>query len=539
MTTPTSFTNRGGHFLLRTPEAIFTPEQFAGDEALMIQTAEQFTRQEVLPIQDRLDAQEDGLTPALVRKAGELGMCGIDSPEAFGGLGLHKNLAARMLEFLSLNASFSVTIGITSGISQVGLVLFGNDDQRRRYLPHLTSGEQIGAYALSEPNSGSDALSMTTRAERHGDTYRLTGTKMWISNAKWADQFIVMAKVDGERVSAFLVERGFPGVSVAREEHKMGLKGSSTARLILEDAEVPAANLLHEEGKGHQVAFNALNLGRFKLSSMSLGPAREALGLASRYAQERRQFGRPIAEFGLIRQKLADSAAKYFLAESVTYRTGAMIDEAFAALGGTVEGNRLAAEEFACECSASKILATEAEAEIVDDCLQVFGGYGFTEEFPIARVYRDARVSRIYEGTNEINRIFLADRLAKRLAPCDPWHKTDESSFVAELAAKAYRRIASSHAMENLGKSLDQRSVGALSDLTMLAYAEQSARLRAAQTGGINQALFTLLSPLLAQRAARAYQLLTGESVTLPACQLADVDSIAEAVLDGTLPLRH
>ena len=240
--------------------------------------------------------------PSLIRKAGDLGFCGIDSPEAYGGLGLSKNLAARILEFLSLNGSFSVTYGITSGISQVGLSLFGNESQKQQYLPKLTSGQWIGAYALSEPNSGSDALSVSTRAERKGDKWILNGTKMWISNAKWADLFLVMAKIDGEKFSAFLVEKDFPGVSVAREEHKMGLKGSSTARLVLENAEVPLENLLYEPGLGHHVAFNALNLGRFKLSSMSIGPAREAIGASAAYALDRKQFGRSIASFGLILQ---------------------------------------------------------------------------------------------------------------------------------------------------------------------------------------------------------------------------------------------
>src|SRR5579863_7667223 len=256
---------------------------------------------------------------SLLRKAGDLGFCGPDTPEAYGGLGLSKNLAGRMLEFLSLNGSFSVTIGIHSGISQAGLVLFGNDEQKRRYLPRLAAGQIIGAYALSEPNAGTDALSLTTRATREGDHYRLSGTKMWISNAKWADLFLVIAKADGERLTAFLVERTFPGVSVGREEHKMGLKGSSTARLVLEDALVPCSNRLHEEGLGHHVALNALNLGRFKLAPMSLGPARDAIGLASKYVQERRQFGQPIGRFGLIQRKFALMASLFYAAESMTY----------------------------------------------------------------------------------------------------------------------------------------------------------------------------------------------------------------------------
>lgn len=391
----------------------FAPEDFSADDRLMIETAEAFSRQEVLTREAEIDRQEDGLMPRLIRQAGELGLCGVDTGEAYGGLGLGKNLAARMLEFLSLNASFSVTYGITSGISQVGLSLFGTEAQRQHFLPRLTSGQWIGAYALSEPNSGSDALSATTRAELIGDEWSLTGTKMWISNAKWADLFLVMAKVDGEHFSAFMVPRDTPGLLVAPEEHKMGLKGSSTARITLENARIPQEFLLHEVGKGHQVAFNALNIGRFKLASMSIGPARRALEVAAQYAKDRRQFGRPIASFGLIQEKFARMAALFFGAESAIYRVGALIDEAFNDTGGSVDGNRAAAEKYAIECAMVKVFATEAEAQIIDDAVQVYGGYGFTEEFPVARLYRDARVSRIYEGTNEINRLFIAGRLAK------------------------------------------------------------------------------------------------------------------------------
>ena len=297
--TPTTAqsTPQGCEFFSATPDSIFTVEQFAGDEKLMIQTAEEFSRKEVLPVVERLDHQEEGLMPALMKKAGDLGLCGVDAPEEYGGLGLGKNLAARILEFMSLNGSFSVTFGVSTGISQVGLTWFGIEEQKAKYLPLLTSGEWIGAYALSEPNSGSDALSATTRADLKDGEYVLNGTKMWISNAKWAEFFLTMAKVDGDKFTAFIVERGYPGVGIAREEHKMGLKGSSTARLLLENAEVPEENLLYQPGLGHHVAFNALNIGRFKLSAMSIGPARHAIEIAAKYALERRQFNQSIAEF--------------------------------------------------------------------------------------------------------------------------------------------------------------------------------------------------------------------------------------------------
>lgn len=519
-------TEQGCSFFSSTPNRIFTVEDFVGDDKLMIDTAEQFSRNEVVPLAERIDAQEDGLMPELVRKAGELGLCGIDAPDQYGGLGLGKNLAARILEYMSLNGSYSVTYGITSGISQLGLTLFGTEAQRTQYLPTLTSGEVIGAYALSEPNSGSDALSMTTRAERRGDTFVLNGTKMWISNAKWAGLFLVMAKIDGEHVSAFLVERDHPGVSIAREEHKMGLKGSSTARLVLEDAVIPAENLLHEPGKGHQVAFNALNIGRFKLASMSLGPARDAMRVSAQYAQDRRQFGQPISNFGLIRQKFADMAALYFAAEAMVYRTGANIDRAFDEWGGTSEGNRKAAEEFAVECSACKVFATEAESLIVDEALQTYGGYGFTEEFPIARIYRDARVSRIYEGTNEINRAFLADRLVRRAQEGRASLDSAGDSFISELAGRAFRHF-----------SKDQVILGALSDLTILAFAEQSARLRAAQVGGVAELAYQRFCQWANARAAYAFQTATGESVTLPPITQNTVDPLAESVLKNLGPL--
>lgn len=516
----------GGQFFSDTPDSVFTPEDFDRDELLMVETADQFARKEVLPIADRLDQQEDGLMPNLIRKAGEIGLCGIDSPDEFGGLGLGKNIAARILEFMSQNASFSVTYGITSGISQVGLSLFGTTAQKQQYLPRLTSGEWIGAYALSEPNSGSDALSASTRADLRGDKYILNGTKMWISNAKWANLFLVLAKIDGDKFTAFLVERDFPGVSISREEHKMGLKGSSTARLVLEDAEVPAENLLHNSGQGHHVAFNALNIGRFKLSSMSIGPCRDAMFHAANYALDRKQFGQPISTFGLIQKKFAHMAAQFFVAESMIYRTGALIDAAFERHGGTVDGNRRAAEEYAIECSICKVFSTEAESSIMDDALQVFGGYGFTEEFPIARHYRDARISRIYEGTNEINLLFIADRLQKRIREEKISNLGCRDSFIASLTAAAF----------DLAPT-DQVGIGALSELLILSYAEQSARLRAARLGGVYTELYDYFIAGANAQAAAAYQLVTGRSVSLPEPPIVNIENIAQAVYKKKAPL--
>jgi alkylation response protein AidB-like acyl-CoA dehydrogenase len=522
-----TFLERGGSFFSKSPERIFSVEDFGSEERMMIDAANNFCRTSILPVVERLDKQEEGLSINLVRQAGELGFCGIDAPEEFGGLGLGKNLAARILEFLSMNASFSVTIGITSGISQFGLIGFGTKEQKAKYLPKLTSGEWIGAYALSEPNSGSDALSVSTRAEKRGDSWVLNGTKMWISNAAWANFFLVMAKIDGEKFSAFLVERDMPGVSISREEHKMGLKGSSTARLVLEDAVVPLENLLHEPGKGYHVAFNALNVGRFKLSSMSMGPARNAIELAASYTQERRQFGKSISEFGLIRQKLALMAARFWGVESVIYRTGSLIDNAFANIDDSIEQKMAASAEFAIECSASKILATEAEAFIVDEALQCYGGYGFTEEFPIARHYRDARVSRIYEGTNEINRIFLADRLFRKASEGTASLEGCRDSFVAELAYEAFKK-----------KPESQIQLGALSDLLLLTYAEQSSRLRAKQVGGIGEELHKAFVNWLNVEAVRAYGMATGKGATIPDMQPVNLEDIAGVVLETKGPVQ-
>ena len=516
----------GATFLSGNIARSFTPEEFGSDEKLMIDTAEQFCRSEVMTNLEAIDAQEEGLMPKLIKKAGDLGLCGVDSPEAYGGLGLGKNLAARILEFMSLNGSMSVTYGITSGISQVGLSLFGNEAQKAKYLPHLTSGEWIGAYALSEPNSGSDALAATTSAVEKNGKWVLNGTKMWISNAKWAELFLVMAKINGDQFSAFLVERDTPGLSIAREEYKMGLKGSSTARIVLEDAEIPLENLLYEPGKGHHVAFNALNIGRFKLSSMSVGPARNAIEIAVAYAHDRKQFGQSIDSFGLIQKKLAQMAGWFFVAESMIYRTGALIDEAFDLYGGNIAGNRQAAEEYAIECSACKVFCTEVESYIIDDALQIYGGYGFTEEFPIARHYRDARVSKIYEGTNEINRVFLADRFQRKLQ-AGQLRLGKGDSFIERLAIKAVQ-------MELQG----QIEIGSTSDLLLLSYAEQSAKVRAAKLGAKAVAALETVHPVMNQKAAEAWQTLTGESISLPSCPKPDFAAVAEMVRHDNGALR-
>ncbi|MCH8275296.1 MAG: acyl-CoA dehydrogenase family protein [Armatimonadetes bacterium] len=473
----------GGQFLLAAPTSIFTPEQFDFEANLMIDAARQFMRGEVMPVLERLDKLEEGLMPALVRKACELGFGGPETPVEYGGLGLAKSLGTRLLEMLSLDGAFSTTFGVQMGIAQLPISLFGTKEQKKKYLPLLTSGEWMGAYALSEPDSGSDALSISTRAvlSDDGREYRLTGTKMWTSNAKWAKLFTVFAKVNREQFTAFLVERGNPGVSIGREERKLGQKGSSTARLILDDAQVPASNLLHREGEGHWVAFNTLNLGRFKLAAGALGQAREAIHQAAKYAKDRKQFGRPIADFGLIRDKFARMAGWFFASESMLYRTGGLIDAAFAKVDPEAhdlpEQNRKASEEYQIECSMGKVLATETLALCTDEALQIHGGYGYTEEFPVARLWRDARVTRIYEGTNEINRLLIFSRvlrrgLVERLLDAEP---TCPAHGYLVQAARAAMACAQRDRPDS------QQVTAALGDLAITVYAQQAAAARARQ----------------------------------------------------------
>jgi len=411
----------GGNFLLSEtdPGLVFTPEDLSAEQRLMAQTAAQFMDKEVLPRLDALEHQEEGLAQQLFRQAGSLGLLGMEVPAEYDGLGLGKTSAVGVEEQLTRLGGFGVTCGAHTGIGTMPLLYFGTEAQKRKYLAKLATGEWMAAYALSEADAGSDALSLRTRATLTADGrhYLLNGTKMWISNAAWADLFTVFAKVNGQHVTAFLVERTFPGVSTGKEEHKLGIKSSSTRRVILEDARVPVENLLGEVGKGAYIAFNILNAGRFKLGAGAIGAAKESLKGAVRYALERRQFGRPLAAFGLIQQKLAQMAARIFAGESAVYRTAAMMDAVFET------GETLAVmtppfprglEEFALECSIIKVAGSEILHDVADEALQIHGGYGYTEEFPAARVCRDARINRIFEGTNEINRLFIPGLLLRR-----------------------------------------------------------------------------------------------------------------------------
>jgi alkylation response protein AidB-like acyl-CoA dehydrogenase len=500
----------GGNFLLTETDhsLVFTPEDLSSDQRLMAQTAEKFMDKEVLPNLEALEHQEEGLTPRLFRKAGELGLLGMEVPEDYEGLGLGKTSALGVEEQVTRLGGFGVTCGAHCGIGTQPLLYFGTQAQKRKYLAKLATGQWMAAYALSEAGSGSDALGLRTKAtlSPDGTHYLLNGTKMWISNAAWADLFTVFVKVDGQHVTAFLVERTFPGVSTGKEEHKLGIKSSSTRRLILEDARVPVENLLGEVGKGAYIAFNILNAGRLKLGSGAIGAAKESLKVATRYALERQQFGRPIASFGLIQQKLADMAARIFAGESAVYRTAAMIEavlETGEMMDSTTPPFPRGLDEFALECSIIKVACSEILDEVADESLQIHGGYGFTEEFSAARACRDSRINRIFEGTNEINRLFIPGLLLRRaqrgrfplvsaitkvsqellnLPPLENNAGGDELLIARALLANAKKLVlvVSGVAYQKYADKLleEQEVVASLSDMITDIYLAESALLR-------------------------------------------------------------
>jgi alkylation response protein AidB-like acyl-CoA dehydrogenase len=402
---------QGGAWLVSEVDEVFSPERLSEDHRLISATAHEFMTNEVMPAIERLEQKDWTLARVLVAKAGSLGLIGTDVPEELGGVALDKAASILVGEAVGRSASFATTFGAETGLAIIPILCFGTDEQKRAYLPGLAAGELVGAYALSESGSGSDALAARARATRQPDgSYVLSGEKMWITNGGFADLFIVFARVDGEHFSAFIVERAYAGVSSGREEHKMGLHGSSTTPLILQDVVVPAANVLGEIGRGHKVALNTLDYGRFKLAAMCSGGAKSAIGDAAAYASTRRQFNQPIANFGAIQHKLGEMTARAYAVESALYRTCGLIDS-------TLEHERSLTgvlEEFAVEASILKVAASEMLDFVLDENVQIHGGNGFVTDYPAERHYRDARVNRIFEGTNEINRLLVPGMLARR-----------------------------------------------------------------------------------------------------------------------------
>jgi len=507
----TTTARKGASWLLEESDqaSIFTPEKLSEEHRLMAQTVEEFVNNEVLPNIDQLETKDWKLARALVRRAGELGLLGISVPEEYGGLDLDKASALVVSERMARSASMGATYGAQANLTIIPIVLFGTDAQKAKYLPGLVSGEVVGAYCLSESGSGSDALAARTRATKQSDgSWILNGEKMWITNGGFADVFIVFAQADGDQFTAFIVERAF-GVKSGNEEHKMGLHGSSTTPILLQDVKVPAENLLGEIGKGAKVALNTLNFGRFKLGAMCSGGCRSVIGEAAKYAKQRKQFGHPISDFGAIKSKLGEMTARTYALESLMYRTAGLID-AMVAEGGEHGGSAIAAalEEFAVEASIAKVMGSEVLDYVLDENVQIHGGNGFVKDYPAERYYRDARVNRIFEGTNEINRMLIPGMLVRRalkgeiglipapkklqdelLSPSGASLTTDEGLDADLKTVGAFKKVALmvlGTAMQTYGQKLsdEQEILCAVADIVIDTFAAESAVLRARDAAG-------------------------------------------------------
>jgi alkylation response protein AidB-like acyl-CoA dehydrogenase len=501
---------RGGSFLLEetSPETIFTPEDLSQEHKMIAKMTADFIDGEVFPHDEEIEKQNFEVTVRLLKQAGELGLLGADVPEAYGGTGLDKVSSSLITENMVKGSSFALSHGAHVGIGSLPIVLFGNEYQKNKYLPSLATGERLAAYCLTEPSSGSDALGAKTTAvlNQEGTHYVLNGTKQFITNAGFADVFVVYAKVDGEKFTAFIVEKEFPGVSTGVEEKKMGIKGSSTRMLILEDCLVPVENVLGEIGRGHVIAFNILNIGRYKLAVGTVGSSKWAIELAVNYAKERKQFGRSLADFPLIQKKLAEMAVRTYVAESMVYRTTGLIDRAMEAIDkhSANYGREIAKaiEEYAIECSINKVFGSECLDFVADEGLQIHGGYGFTQDYHIERIYRDSRINRIFEGTNEINRLLIPGMLLKKamkgdlplLAEAQKLQK-ELISYMPEIvdgeilsqeramleAAKKIFLLTGGTAVKKYQQKIDreQEVLAALADIIIEIFAMESAILRA------------------------------------------------------------
>jgi alkylation response protein AidB-like acyl-CoA dehydrogenase len=561
MTSTQAAATKGATWLLDDPpgEGIFTPEQLTDEHRLMAQTTDEFIDAEVLPNLGRLEHKEWEVARHLIRRSGELGLLGVDAPEACGGLALDKTSSVVVAERISRAGSFAVTFGGQTNLTILPIVLFGTPEQHEKYLPRLVSGEIVGAYALSETGSGSDALAARTRATKQADgSWILSGEKMWISNGGFADLFIVFANVDGDKFTAFLVERGFPGLSSGKEEHKMGLHGSSTTAIVLADVKVPAENVLGDVGRGHKVALNTLNFGRFKLGAMCIGGCRTAIGDSARYAAQRKQFNQPIAAFGAIKHKLGEMISRTYAIESLVYRMVGVTDRALAgphASQGPPEGGphkqngadvARVFEEYAIEASIAKVLGTEVLSYVLDENVQIHGGNGYVQDYPAERYYRDSRVNRIFEGTNEINRLLIPGMLVRRalkgdlpliaaarklqdeiLTPSLPGAGDDGGFLGAELkAVTAFKKVALmvlGTAMQTYGDKLaDQQEVlGFAADILTETLACESAILRARQSQASAHSLAAHH-----EAAARVY--LDGAAARVEAAAKAALSAMAE-----------
>jgi butyryl-CoA dehydrogenase len=502
---------KGGSFLIesRLPDEIFTPEEMTDEHRLIAQTAQEFIDKEIVPHLDEIEEKEPGVLRELLKKAAELGFCSTDVPQRHGGLELDKISSILVAERMARDGSWATTVGAQAGIGILPITFFGTEAQKAKYLPKLASAEWVGAYCLSEATSASDALNCKTRAtlDPDGKHYILDGTKMWVTNGGMADVYVIFAKIDGEKFTAFIVERNFAGVSPGAEEHKMGIRGSSTTPLNLESVPVPVENVLGEIGKGHLIAFNILNMGRYRLGAGCVGGCKYLLADALKWAREREAFGRKIADFGLIKEKLGEMVAQIYALESMSYRTSGMID---AMLKGIDRGASTAPkqtldalQEYAVECSILKVMGTETLDFIADEAVQIFGGYGFCSGYDVERAYRDQRVNRIFEGTNEINRLLITDMLMKRslkgqlpllaaakkltdeilgMAPIEDTNDDDPLAEEARLVqgARKVALLVAGSAVQRYMLALEheQEVVGVISNLVMAVYAMESVLLR-------------------------------------------------------------